>query len=290
MADRSVRQLSHTLNPTATQESRFRLDPLVFTPSHRGGNGTPLVLLHGFTGTWHAWDLVLDRLEARHEVFAPTLPAHTGGPPFPEPRSIPALIDGVERILDDAGIAEAHLVGNSLGGFLALGLAARGRARTVTALAPAGGWAEGDPALSQTMAFFQKMQRMILAAAPHADAIAAHPERRANAMQFVTAHPEVMPPDLVVRTILGAAGCRDAVELAGVAAEDDWDLDFADINCPVRIVWGTADRILSLPRAAARYRENLPHADWIELDGIGHCPQLDVPVETAELVLGFTGG
>ena len=31
-----------------------------------------------------------------------------------------------------------------------------------------------------------------------------------------------------------------------------------------------------------------PRADWIELDGIGHCPQLDVPLETAQLILGFT--
>jgi pimeloyl-ACP methyl ester carboxylesterase len=31
------------------------------------------------------------------------------------------------------------------------------------------------------------------------------------------------------------------------------------------------------------------HADWVELDGIGHCPQLDAPLETAQLILGFTG-
>jgi pimeloyl-ACP methyl ester carboxylesterase len=31
-----------------------------------------------------------------------------------------------------------------------------------------------------------------------------------------------------------------------------------------------------------------PHADWVELDGVGHGPQLDVPLEAAELILGFT--
>ena len=43
-----------------------------------------------------------------------------------------------------------------------------------------------------------------------------------------------------------------------------------------------ADRRRALPR------ELFPHADWVVLDGIGHCPQLDVPLETAQLILGFT--
>jgi hypothetical protein len=40
---------------------------------------------------------------------------------------------------------------------------------------------------------------------------------------------------------------------------------------------------------AARFRDAwLPQADWVELEGVGHCPQLDVPLEAAELILGFT--
>ena len=67
-----------------------------------------------------------------------------------------------------------------------------------------------------------------------------------------------------------------------------WPLDPEQITCPVRIVWGTGDKILPWPSAAARYRSWLPHADWVELDDIGHAPQLDVPLETAQLILGFT--
>jgi pimeloyl-ACP methyl ester carboxylesterase len=47
---------------------------------------------------------------------------------------------------------------------------------------------------------------------------------------------------------------------------------------------------LPCPRYAARYRAARPTADWVILDDIGHCPQLDVPLETAQLILGFTGG
>jgi pimeloyl-ACP methyl ester carboxylesterase len=47
--------------------------------------------------------------------------------------------------------------------------------------------------------------------------------------------------------------------------------------------------LLPWPAAAARFRtEWLPHADWVELEGVGHAPQLDVPLETAQLILGFT--
>jgi pimeloyl-ACP methyl ester carboxylesterase len=65
-------------------------------------------------------------------------------------------------------------------------------------------------------------------------------------------------------------------------------LDAERIACPVRIVWGAEHRLLPWPSAAARYRDEwLPHADWVQLDGVGHCPPLDVPLETAQLILGF---
>ena len=56
--------------------------------------------------------------------------------------------------MDDAGFATAHLVGNSLGGYVALQLAARGRARSVVALAPAGGWAPGDESFRDALDHF----------------------------------------------------------------------------------------------------------------------------------------
>ncbi|HEY2636977.1 MAG TPA: alpha/beta hydrolase, partial [Solirubrobacteraceae bacterium] len=67
-----------------------------------------------------------------------------------------------------------------------------------------------------------------------------------------------------------------------------FSLEAERIACPVRLVWGSEDKLLPWPGAAARFREDwLPHADWAVLDGVGHSPQLDVPLEAAELVLGF---
>lgn len=115
-----------------------------FTRSHRGGTGPPLVCLHGFMDTWRTWELVLPMLEGSHDVLAPTLPGHAGGPALTGDPSVMFLTDAVEDAMDETGFATAHVVGNSLGGFIALQLATRGRADSVVALAPAGGWATKD--------------------------------------------------------------------------------------------------------------------------------------------------
>ena len=102
-----------------------------FTQSHRGGTGSPLLCLHGFMDTWRTWELVLPMLERQHDVLALTLPGHAGGPSIDGTASTEAFVDAVERSMDAAGLALAHLVGNSLGGYVAFQLAARGRAASV---------------------------------------------------------------------------------------------------------------------------------------------------------------
>jgi pimeloyl-ACP methyl ester carboxylesterase len=263
--------------------------PSTFTPSHRGGSGPPLVCLHGFTDTWRTWELVLPALERRHDVLALTLAGHAGGPAIEGEIDDAALADPVERAMDEAGFETAHMVGNSLGGSLSLQLASRGRARSVVALAPAGGWAQDDDSVKHTLGYFKTMEDLVKAAAPHAEAIVASPEGRRRATQDIVMNFEHIPAELLAHQMRGAAGCDAASALIDYAISEGWRLDAEEIACPVRVVWGTADRLLPWPSAAARFRDDwLPHADWVELEDIGHCPQLDVPQETAELILGFT--
>ncbi len=262
-----------------------------FTPAHRGGSGPALVCLHGFTDTWRTWELVLASLQRRHEVLAPTLAGHAGGPPVRGEASAAVLADEVERAMDAAGFATAHIVGNSLGGFVALQLAARGRAESVVALAPAGGWARGDEYFRDTLApHFRRMQRQLKLVAPHAEAMLATAQARRRATQFIATNYEHIPAELLAHQLRGVVGCAGAGAFVEHAVHAGWHLDAQRIECPVRIVWGTDDRLLLWPSAARRFREDwLPQADWVELNGVGHCPQLDVPLETAQLILGFTG-
>jgi pimeloyl-ACP methyl ester carboxylesterase len=258
-----------------------------FTPSHRGGSGPPLVCLHGFADTWRIWELVLPALERHHDVLAVTLAGHAGGPPIEREIDDDVLADAVERAMAQAGFAIAHLVGNSLGGWIALQLAARGRAHTVVALAPAGGWA--DESYKDTLRLQAAMLEAARHAAPHAEAMLASRDGRRRATQYTTTRFEHIPVELLAHQTRGIAGCVAGPALIEHALTADWTLDAERVACPVRIVWGTEDRLLPWPSAAARFRGDwLPHADWVELDGVGHCPQLDVPLEAAELILGLT--
>ncbi len=247
-----------------------------------------MVCLHGFMDTWRTWELVLPALERRHDVLAPTLAGHAGGPAFDDAVGHAGIVDAVERAMDDAGFEAAHLVGNSLGGYVALQLAARGRATSVVALAPTGGWATGDdfyPAIARRQG---EMHRGLQDAALAADALVSTVGGRRSVTEPTTVAFEHIPAELLAHQVRGVAAC-DALPMIDSALREGYDLDAELVTCPVRIVWGMSDRLLPLPVSAMRYRRDwLPTADWVELDDVGHAPQLDVPLEVAQLILDFT--
>jgi pimeloyl-ACP methyl ester carboxylesterase len=167
------------------------------------------------------------------------------------------MVEHIERVMDEAGVETAHVAGNSLGGYVALQLGARGRARSVTAFAPAGGW-DDDAGKQESLDLPPTLSSMV-------------------------SDPSQLHPDTVAHILAALAGCRDAPRMIEFARHFGYPV--GPIECPLRIVWGTEDRLLPWPSAAARYRRELPHADWVVLDGVGHCPQLELPLETAELIL-----
>lgn len=264
------------------------MDPL-FTPSHHGGSGEPLVCIHGFTDTWRTWELVLPALESCHEVLAPTLAGHAGGPALEAPLTYATLVDGVERAMDEAGFASAHILGNSLGGYIALALAARARARSLVLLAPAGGWDATEQAARRALEHFAQTQELVRAAIPRLDEILASDRGRRAATRWITCNYEHIPVELIAHQVHGVARCDAVAPLIELALAAGWPTQPAPNTCPVRVIWGCEDAVLPWPAAARRYREQwLSQAEWIELPGVGHLPQLDVPERTATLTLEFT--
>jgi hypothetical protein len=119
-------------------------DDCLTAPRRREASDAPY---SRFSGSPATWTPLLPALEQHHDVLAPTLLGHCGGPGslVGSPATPAAMVDALERDMNSAGFEQAHLVGNSLGGWLAPQLAARGRALSTTALASAGGWNHGGP-------------------------------------------------------------------------------------------------------------------------------------------------
>jgi pimeloyl-ACP methyl ester carboxylesterase len=260
------------------------------TAFHAGGSGEPLVLLHGFTNNWRAWTAVLPRLEEHHAVFAPTLPGHFGGESFPPGAevSIEAITDGVERQLDAQGIEDAHFVGNSLGGWLSLELAVRGRARSVVCLCPAGGWESGGREEAAVARAFAQAKWGLRLSRPWFKTIASRPRLRAIAFRDTVARPSQLGASGALATLEAASNCSIVDDLLAASRRGSLFGDLGPIDCPVTIATATKDRLLKTPGHFAKLRRLLPDADWVVLDGLGHVPMTDDPVRINDLILSVT--
>ena len=99
--------------------------------------------------------------------------------------------------------------------------------------------------------------------------------------------PPAVPAGLAAALVRGAADCPAALPLLLESKANGYP-DLAEIDCPVRIAWGTKDHLLPSKHVSARFRTQVPQAEWIDIPGAGHLPQIDHPELTAELVLAVS--
>jgi pimeloyl-ACP methyl ester carboxylesterase len=248
----------------------------------------PLVCLHGLGGSARVWDRVLPALRARHEVRAVPLRGHVGGDRFPvrvHP-TVPALVDGVEAALDAAGIEKAHLVGNSLGGWIAFELAARGRAMSVVALSPAGGWLPGSDEIHRVWRLLVPAHDLARRTERHLDrAVRLAPTRR-MLLRLGVEHGDRLEPTEAAGFLRDNARCRFLRPLLRSAIGYDFTVPAPDV--PVRIAWATHDRLLPAPRYSERFRTLFPDAEHLRLPGVGHVPMYDDPALVVRTILEVT--
>ncbi len=242
--------------------------------------------IHGIGSTWQVWSPVLPALEERHDVLALSLPGYGESAPMAGEPTVPALVDAVEQALDAAELDAPHLVGNSLGGWIAAELAARGRARTVVAISPAGMYTRKE--LSYTTAVLRSSYAAAQRLAPHAERVAATAAGRRLAFGIFYAHPERLDPDEAAYGLRVFAGSPSFTQTL------DWIVDgqemprgLAEIDCPFRVLWGTRDMLLPL-RQGPRWARHVPGAELVELPGLGHAPMGDDPAAVAAKVLELT--
>ena len=187
--------------------------------------------------------------------------------------------------MDAAGIARPHLVGNSLGGWIAAELAVRGRARSVVAFSPAGLHTPRERRYSVALlnSSYEAAQRL----APYADRLCASAAGRRLAFGMVAARPERLQPEAAAYQVRVFAASQSFPETLRWVAEGHQPTGLDRIECPFRVVWGTRDLLLPR-RQGPRWERLVPGAELVDLPRLGHTPMSDDPELCAAKILEVT--
>ncbi len=253
--------------------------------NNSGPAASPMVLIHGFSGSWRHWVPVVPALEEHHRVHVARLAGHARGPQLPEgvPVSVSALADQLERDLDRAGITRAHLVGNSLGGWLSLELAARGRALSVTALAPALGWEPRGRHLLPLRLKLQVARKVFAAIGPYAEFVLRSHRIRHLLLSAAMAHSDRISIVEAAAFVRDNLRCNIYFELMEPILTTDHQL--GSIDCPVTIASCEKDGLIPYQPYGLRFPKLVPQAEFITLPDVGHVPMFDDPDLVARTVL-----
>jgi pimeloyl-ACP methyl ester carboxylesterase len=255
------------------------------------GSGEPVVLLHPFLISQLVWQTVAQQLAdtGRYEVFAPTMAGHNGGPYagtwF---LSSSVLADHVERQMDELGWNTAHIVGNSLGGWVAFELESRGRARTVTGIAPAGGWTRWTPTKFEVIAKFVLGMPAWALARWLGPRVLHLPFSRRLATLPISGSPDGVSDSELIAIVDDVAHCPAYFQLLIKSLLLPGLVDLAQTAVPAHLVICEKDRVFPGPRSHRYFRAQLPEGTQVtELDGLGHIPMFEAPGRITEVITDF---
>jgi pimeloyl-ACP methyl ester carboxylesterase len=250
----------------------------------RAGSGDALLLLHGIGTTRADFARLLPRLAEHYDVLAVDLPGHGGSPALECRHTVAALAGAVDADLEARGLGPVHVLGNSLGGRIALELARFGRARSVVALAPSGmGW----PAERLYQASALVSARLAMSTIrPLVPVLARQRAGRAGLLAALRARPWAASEQEALALRDGLADSERFWDTLWWTVMADLPAGISHIGCPLTLVQGALDWIA--PGQAARYLAALPEARFEPLLLAGHAPQGDRPAEIVRIVRATT--
>ena len=224
------------------------------------GSGDPIVLVHGLAGSTRWWSRNLAALAARHRVYLVDLPGfgalrrQAGG--FALAEAAAWLLAWMEAV----NLRQAHLVGHSMGGYIAIRLA---------------------------VAHPQVVRRLILVAAagvPSGRSLVRHLIPLARALRH--ARPGFLP---VLAYDALRAGAPTLWRASRQLLAQDVRERLASIAAPTLLVWGENDALIH-PALGHVLREEIPDSRLVILPGAGHVPMFDRPAEFNAVMLRFLAG
>jgi pimeloyl-ACP methyl ester carboxylesterase len=250
------------------RQVRYRVD----------GAGPPVILLHGISRSLEDWTEQHELLQARHRVYSMDLPGYGWSGPLAEPYTLPALARFVAEFLDAVQIAEpVHLVGNSLGGAVAMQLAVDAPDRIASlALVNSAGFGR-EVTIDLRLLAIRPLGRLLLRPSRYG---ARRVERRLfHDPTFVTQarveHAFALAQRPHAAKVL-LATVRSLGTIRGVRPQWRKTLlrSLAELEMPTLIVWGDRDLILPAAHLNAA-RTHLPRAQTHLFPNTGHMPHIE---------------
>lgn len=239
----------------------------------RAGQGDPLVFLHG-AGGMAPWGPFLEGLAASFEVIAPE---HPGFGLSDTPDTIRNIADMAMYYLDflkELGHAKVHLVGTSLGGWIAAEAAIRNTSnmRSLSLLAPAGLRVKGVPMGDNFIWSQEEGVRNLV-----------HDQKIADAMLAVQPSEEEAERALKNRFMVAKLGWEPRWHDPALAR---W---LHRIDAPTQVLWGREDKLFPAAYADA-WATHLPGCSVEILPDAGHLLHIEKPADVASRIIAFAGG
>lgn len=253
---------------------------------NRAGSGEPVLLLHGYTLSHHLWHGVVDDLSSDYDVLAMTMPGHWAGPRLRlRDVGVRGIADGVERELDKLGWETCHIAGTSLGGEIGFELESRGRARSLAAINPSGGWKRFSYTEFRLGLGFIAQFPLAAAARVFGDRVTTREVFQRPIIRNCVRDMTAVIPEDAVNTIRAVSHCPIylPMQLAYLRDGPLTDQNIRRVTAPASLMLSEFDTFLTREKCMQRLIDGLPdHVEVVTLPGVGHIPMLENPEIVAD--------
>ena len=238
------------------------------------------MLLHGFGSTRDDFAALVPDLARDFDVLSIDLPGHGGSPMIQGRPSVAALTDAVIADLDAHGLDRVHVLGNSLGGRIAIELACRHRTLSVVSISPSGLGTPPERAYQGTLMIISRIINQVRY--PWLGELASTPAGRSLLLAGMRAMPWQASPAEALTMKGGFAEQTGFWSTLWNSIILDVPTDLDRIDCPVIVAQGAIDVIGS--GQTPRFTPLIPGAQFTLLPASGHAPQSDAPHTIINLV------
>jgi pimeloyl-ACP methyl ester carboxylesterase len=253
------------------------------------GEGEPILFLHGLSGCWQNWLENLPHCSRGRRAIALDLPGF-GASPMPSWEiDMPAYGRLVHDFCEKLGIEGASVVGNSMGGFVAVEAATTGPARfsRLVLVSAAGILNTWNPEARATATAYA-WKRFGPLVADRGAWIISHPHSRQAVLGPFMRYPNRLRADLLWEQMNGGMRCPGFGDALQAVIRRDIRERLGTIELPTMIVWGQSDRVIPMA-AALSYHRRIPHSRLEIFERTGHVPQLERPARFNALLDDFLG-